>query len=426
MVKCVADLHLHSKYSRATSPDMELEGLSKWARIKGIDIVATGDFTHPKWVAELKKKCIERDDGFLDFNGMKFVLSAEIATIYSQGGKVRKVHHCLLAPSLEVVEQINERLAKRGNLEADGRPIIGMTSAALAEIVMGVSQKCMVIPAHVWTPWFGALGSKSGFDSIKECYEDMEKHIYALETGLSSDPAMNWRLSALDKYSLVSNSDSHSPAKMGREANVLDLPRITYEEMCDAIRTRKGFATTYEFFPEEGKYHVDGHRECGVTMSPEEAKKHNNICPVCKRPLTIGVLHRVAELADREDGFKPKGAVPFEHLIPLAEILGQVHQQGETTKPVQEDYFKLVKYFGNEFAVLHAPEDDLKFAAGETIASAIAGVRTGKVRVIPGYDGVYGKIELAGIARHEKESKSGKASKTEARKKPAQKTLEEF
>jgi uncharacterized protein (TIGR00375 family) len=303
-----------------------------------------------------------------------------------------------------------------------------MTSPELVEIVMGVSEKCMVIPAHAWTPWFGVLGSKSGFDSIRECYEDMEKHIHALETGLSSDPAMNWRLSALDKYSLVSNSDSHSPAKIGREANVFDLPRITYDEMCDAIRTKKGLATTYEFFPEEGKYHVDGHRECNVSMSPDEAKKHNNICPVCRRPLTIGVLHRVEELADRQEGFRPRGAVPFEHLVPLAEILAQVHGQGQMTKAVQEDYLKLVKYFGNEFAVLHAPEDDLKFAANDRIASAIAGVRSGKLRLIPGYDGVYGKIEIAGIARAEEESKIERAEKPGRGlgKKPAQKTLDEF
>ncbi|MCX6772115.1 MAG: endonuclease Q family protein [Candidatus Micrarchaeota archaeon] len=315
----VADLHIHSKYSRATSPGMELETLSRWARIKGICVLGTGDFTHPEWYKELQAKAIESDSGFLQHGGMNFVLSSEISCIYTQGGRGRRVHLVVLSPSLEIVAQINEALGKKYNLKSDGRPIIGASAVELADIVLNISDKNLVIPAHIWTPWFSVFGSMSGFDSLKECFGERARDIYAVETGLSSDPAMNWRLSELDRVQLLSNSDSHSPEKIGREANVLDLEHLTYNDMYEAIRYKeKGkLACTYEFYPEEGKYHYDGHRLCKVSMAPEETKKHNGICPVCKKPLTIGVMNRVDALADRPEGYKPKGAAPFESLVPL-------------------------------------------------------------------------------------------------------------
>ena len=373
-MKVVADLHIHSKYSRATSPGMELETLSKWAKIKGIDLLGTGDFTHPEWFSELQKKAIETDCGFLQYGGMNFVLSAELSCIYSQGGKGRRVHLVVLAPSLEVAGQINERLGKKYNLKSDGRPILGISAVELTEILLSISDKNLIIPAHIWTPWFSVFGSMSGFDSLKECFGKYEKDIYAIETGISSDPAMNWRLSSLDRVQLLSNSDSHSPEKIGREANVFDLDHLTYDELYEAIRYKeKGrLACTYEFYPEEGKYHFDGHRACNVSFAPEETKKNNGICPVCKRPLTIGVMNRVEALADRPDGFKPKGAAPFESLVPLKEILGDAMGKLPASRAVDEQYFSLIKAFGNEFAVLHA--------------------QPAKLRKVAGYDGEYGKI----------------------------------
>ncbi|MEM4633606.1 MAG: endonuclease Q family protein, partial [Candidatus Anstonellaceae archaeon] len=325
MVKAVADLHIHSKYSRATSQSMDLESLSRWAKAKGIDVVGTGDFTHPKWFLELESQTIESDCGFLQYNGVNFCLSCEVSCIYSQGGKMRRIHMVILSPSLEIAAQINERLEKKGNLKADGRPTFGMTAIEMCELVLGVSDKNLVIPAHAWTPWFSVFGSASGFDSLKECFGEYEKSIYAIETGLSSDPAMNWRLSQLDRLQLLSNSDSHSPEKIGREANVFELDRLTYDELYEAVRykEKRKLACTYEFYPEEGKYHFDGHRNCKVCFSPQETKKHGGICPVCRKPLTIGVLNRVEQLADRPEGFVPKNAVHFESLVPLKELLAE-------------------------------------------------------------------------------------------------------
>lgn len=404
-VKAVADLHIHSKYSRATSPGMALETLSQWAKIKGIDILGTGDFTHPAWFSELQKKAIESDNGFLQYNGMNFVLSAEISCIYTQGGKGRRIHLLVLSPSLEIVAQINERFGKKFNLKSDGRPILGTSAIEATETILGISEKNLVIPAHAWTPWFSVFGSKSGFDSLRECFGELEKKIYAIETGLSSDPAMNWRLSSLDRLQLVSNSDSHSPEKIGREANVFDLERLTYNELYEAIvyKDKKKLACTYEFYPEEGKYHYDGHRDCKVSFSPEETKKHNGICPVCKKPLTIGVMSRVAELADRNEGFVPKNAPPYESLVPLKEILAEVHGKAGASRPVEADYYSLIKHFGNEFAVLHAPHDRLVKAAGERIAEAIKRVEEGRVKKVAGYDGEYGKIIIFGEGEKERE-----------------------
>jgi len=413
-MKAVADLHIHSKYSRATSPGMELETLSKWAKIKGIDIVGTGDFTHPEWYRELEQKAIESDSGFLQYDGVNFCLSAEISCIYTQGGRGRRVHLVVLSPSLEVVAQINEQLGKKYNLKSDGRPIIGASAVELADIVQGISDKNLVIPAHIWTPWFSVFGSMSGFDSLKECFGEKARDIYAIETGLSSDPAMNWRLSELDRVQLLSNSDSHSPEKIGREANVFELDHLTYAEMYDAIRykEKKGLACTYEFYPEEGKYHYDGHRNCNVSFAPEETKKHNGICPVCKRGLTIGVMNRVDALADRPDGFKPKGAAPYESLVPLKEVLAEAMAKPPASKAVDAQYFALIKAFGNEFAALHAQSAKLKKVAGERVAEAIKRAEEGKVKKVAGYDGEYGHIII--FDKDEKEREVG------------QKTLGEF
>ncbi|VVC00409.1 Uncharacterised protein [uncultured archaeon] len=405
MVKVVADLHMHSHYSRATSPGMELETLSKWAKIKGIDLLGTGDFSHPEWYKEIEKKAIESDSGFLQYNGVNFVLSNEVSCIYTQGGHGRRMHIVILSPSLEIVAQINEQLGKRGNVKSDGRPIFGMSAIEMAEIVLSVSDKNLVIPAHAWTPWFSVFGSMSGFDSLKEAFGEYEKSIYAIETGLSSDPAMNWRLSSLDRLQLLSNSDSHSPEKIGREANVFDLDQFKYDDLYEAIRykEKKKLVCTYEFYPEEGKYHFDGHRNCNVSMAPEETKKHNGICPVCHKPVTVGVLNRVEQLADRQDGFVPKNAVPYESLVPLKEVLGEAMGKAAASKAVDAEYFQLIKAFGNEFAVLHAPHEKLKKVAGERIAEAVKRVEGGKVKKVAGYDGEYGHIIIFGEKEKERE-----------------------
>jgi uncharacterized protein (TIGR00375 family) len=374
---------------------MELETLSAWAKIKGIDLLGTGDFTHPGWLAELEKKAIESDSGFLSFGGANFCLSSEISCIYSQDGRTRRVHLILLSPSIEIAKQINEALEKNGaNLKADGRPTLGMSAIEVCEAVFGISDKNLIIPAHAWTPWFSVFGSMSGFDSLKEAFGEYEKDIYAIETGLSSDPAMNWRLSALDRLQLLSNSDSHSPEKIGREANVFDLDAMTYMELYDAIRykEKRKLACTYEFYPEEGKYHYDGHRNCKVSFSPQETRKHGGICPVCKKPLTIGVMNRVEQLADRKEGFVPKNAVPFESLVPLKEILAEALGKSQSSVAVESQYYSMIKRFGNEFAALHASQEEIEKAAGKRVAEAIRRVEEGRVKKVAGYDGQYGKI----------------------------------
>ncbi|MCJ7816463.1 MAG: endonuclease Q family protein, partial [Candidatus Aenigmarchaeota archaeon] len=324
-MKVIADLHLHSRYSRATSTQLTIPNLTKYARIKGLNLLGTADCTHPLWIQELKGSLKEDGTGVLrDKDGFGFILSGEISSIYSQGGKVRRVHNIILLKNFEIAEHVNEVLTKRGvNLKSDGRPICGIPCPELVEIIMGVDKEAEVIPAHVWTPWFSVFGSESGFDSIEECYKDQAKNIHALETGLSSNPAMNWRLSSLDNYSLLSFSDSHSfwPWRIGRECTMFDVKELTYSNIIRAIRTKSGLASTVEFFPEEGKYHFDGHRACNISLSPEESRKLGHWCPVCKRHLTIGVLHRVEELADRPQGYVPKGAIPFKSLIPLTEII---------------------------------------------------------------------------------------------------------
>ena len=399
-MKFIADFHLHSKYSRATSRDMDLENLDKWAKIKGIKVLGTGDFTHPEWFGNLKINLEPAEPGLFKLKNSesetRFILTSEISCIYSKGGRVRKIHIIIFAPSFEVVEKINVQLGWIGNLKSDGRPILGLDAKELAKIVLGASPDCLVIPAHAWTPWFAIFGSKSGFNSIEECFEDYSKYIYALETGLSSDPAMNWRLSFLDNITLISNSDSHSPKKIGREANVFDT-EISYREIAEAIKTKnpQKFLYTIEFYPEEGKYHFDGHRNCGVKLSPSETKKYAGLCPVCGKPLTVGVLNRVEELADREEGFRPPNSIPFKSLVPLEEVVADAVNQNTGTKEVVKEYQNLIEKLGSEFNILlDVPKETLQSATLPEIAEGIMRAREGKVFKEEGYDGVYGKIRV--------------------------------
>ncbi len=412
-MKFVADFHLHSKYSRATSRDMDLEHLNKWSKIKGIKVLGTGDFTHPEWLKSLKEKLEPAESGLFKLKNSdsetRFILTTEISCIYSKKGRVRKIHIIIFAPSFEIVEKINVQLGWIGNLKSDGRPILGLDAKELAKIVLNSSPDCLVIPAHAWTPWFAIFGSKSGFDSIEECFEEYSKHIYALETGLSSDPAMNWRLSVLDKITLISNSDSHSPQKIGREANVFDT-EISYPAILEAIKTKnpQKFLYTIEFYPEEGKYHFDGHRNCQIRLSPQETRKYNGICPNCGKPLTIGVLNRVEQLADRLEGFQPESRIPFKSLVPLEEIVADVLFQSTGTKEVEKEYKNLIDKFGSEFKVLlDISKDEFDGITLSEIAEGITRVREGKVYIEPGYDGVYGKIKIFSQGEQKNLSKQG-------------------
>jgi uncharacterized protein (TIGR00375 family) len=407
-MRFIADLHVHSHYSRATSPDMCPEGIWKWAQLKGITVIGTGDFTHPQWVKELKKKLDPIGNGLFSLRekylteevpvscktDVSFVLSAEISSIYSKNGKTRKVHSVILAPDFESVERLNRALSKIGNLKSDGRPILGLDAKKLLQMTLDASPEALLIPAHAWTPHFSVLGAASGFGSLEECYEDLTPHIHAIETGLSSDPLMNWRISALDAVTLVSNSDAHSAAKIGREANILDTD-ITYAAMMKAIKTRKGFLGTIEFFPEQGKYHNDGHRNCGVSLTPKETVDHNYLCPECGRKVTVGVMHRVEKLADREEGFKLTGAPSFVSIIPLPEIIAEGLECGVNTKKVNALYLPMLERLGNEFKILlETPLDDIEHAGTPLIREAIARMRAGNVHISPGYDGEYGTVKI--------------------------------
>lgn len=398
-MRFIADFHIHSKYSRATSPLSTLENYSKAAKIKGIDVIGTGDFTHPQWLLNLENKLVQSKPGLYslksDKNGPHFILTSEISCIYSKKGKVRKIHILVLAPSFKSVESINKELSKKGNLKADGRPILGIEAKELLKIVLNACPDCLVIPAHCLTPWFGIFGSKSGFDSIEECFDDLSKYIFAIETGLSADPPMIWRIPDGRRVTLISNSDAHSPAKVGREVNVFDTD-LSYFSIYQAIKNKdkSKFLFTIEFYPQEGKYYFDGHRNCGVSLSPQESKKYNNICPVCGRPLTIGVLHRVEQLADKPIGFRPQGAIPFKHLMPLKEIIGQVIGQGSDTKGVERIYQSFINEFGNEFNILlNVSSPDLN-KLNPAVAQAVEHLRKGEVSLIPGYDGVFGEVEV--------------------------------
>jgi uncharacterized protein (TIGR00375 family) len=392
----IADFHIHSKYSRATSPNMDVENIAKYARMKGISLVGTGDFTHPLWLKELKEKLKPLDNSLFDYDGILLILTSEVNNVFSKGGKLKQIHNILFAPSFEVVEQINELLAKKGDLSSDGRPSLNMTAGELVEGIMDISRECAIVPAHAWTPWRSIFGSASGFNSVEECFEEQSKHIFALETGLSSDPKMNWMLSSLDKYALISNSDSHSPQKIGREANVFSLEKPSYSAILDAVRKkdRDIFKMTIEFFPEEGKYHYDGHRDHNVRLSPEESMKNNNLCPVCKKKLTIGVMHRVMELADRKYCYTPPDAIPFVHVIPLDELIANVRGKHAGSVSVQKEYSSLISSFGTEFYILlNATPEELRNRIPEEIVDVIIKVREGKVHILPGYDGVYGEIK---------------------------------
>jgi uncharacterized protein (TIGR00375 family) len=396
----IADFHIHSKYSRATARNMDLENLDKWAKIKGIKVLGTGDFTHPEWFKNLKKELEPAEAGLFKLKKGKsetrFILTSEISCIYKKKDKVRKIHVIIFAPSFEVVEEINIRLNLIGNIKSDGRPILGLDVKELLKIVLEASEDCLFVPAHCLTPWFSIFGSKSGFDSIEECFDDYSKYIYALETGLSADPAMLWRVPDGRKVALISNSDSHSPQKTGREANVFDT-EVSYQAIIEAIKTKdpKKFLYTVEFYPEEGKYHYDGHRVCNVRLSPQETKKYNGICPVCGKPLTIGVLNRIEAIADKEEGFKPQGVIPFKSLAPLEEIIADVLSKGTGTKQVGKEYNNLIENFNSEFSILlDASQKKLAEVTLPEIAEGIIRVREGRVFKEPGYDGVYGRVRV--------------------------------
>ncbi len=399
-MRIIADLHIHSKYSRATSPDMYVEKLSDWAKIKGINVIGTGDFTYPLYFTELKQRLEPAEPGLFRLkksdSPVRFMFTTEISNIFNSGGDVKKIHTLILAPDPNIVEKINTKLSMHGKLSSDGRPIFGFHVRELVKLVMDVSPDCLIVPAHAWTPWFSIFGSNSGFDSIEECFGDEAKYIYAIETGLSSDPGMNWRISALDRISLISNSDAHSPSRIGREANVFNC-ELNYYEIINVIKEKNKdkFLFTIEFFPEEGKYHLDGHRLCNLSMPPKESLKNNNRCPVCKRELTIGVLHRVEKLADRDDGFMPENAIPQKHLVPLEEIIAEALGTKTGTKKVEEEYMKIVSTGGSELHVLmDLPEADLFKIAPQRVAEGIKNARDGKVLRIAGYDGLYGKISV--------------------------------
>jgi uncharacterized protein (TIGR00375 family) len=396
----IADFHVHSKYSRATSKDMQPEALAQWAEMKGIKVLGTGDFTHPTYFAELKAKLEPQSNGLLGLvkgpNRTYFLLTAEVSNIFSDRGKTRKIHTLIFAPDFEVAERINERLGKMGRLSADGRPIFGFPVRELVKAIMDISEHCLVIPAHAWTPWFSLFGANSGFDSLEECFGEEAKHIHAIETGLSSDPEMNWRLSALDRITLISNSDAHSPNRIGREANV-----FAGDPNCDEIlksirhKDRSKFLFTIEFYPEEGKYHYDGHRACGVVFSPSETRKNDYLCPVCKKKLTIGVMHRVESLADRPGGAMPAAGIPDVHLVPLEEIIAAALEQGVDTVAVEREYQRMISQGESEFNILlDLLPSDLAGFCTPRILEGILRVREGKIRILPGHDGVYGKIQI--------------------------------
>jgi uncharacterized protein (TIGR00375 family) len=399
-MRFIADFHIHSKFSRATSRDMEVETLSRWAVKKGISLLGTGDFTHPTYFSDLQVKLEPLGNGLLKLKkedrGIRFILTTEVCNIYKQGGKTRRIHTLLFAPGFKAVEAISSKLAGLGKLSSDGRPIFTFPAKDLAKMVLDISSDCLIVPAHAWTPWFSIFGANSGFDSIEECFEELAPEIHAVETGLSSDPEMNWRLSALDRITLISNSDAHSPNRLGREANAFDC-ELDYQEIVEAIRRkdRRRFLFTIEFFPEEGKYHYDGHRDCRVIFSPSETKNCECVCPVCKKKLTIGVLHRVDELADRPEGFIPRNALPSIRLIPLEEVIAGGLGLNVGTKAVETEYERLVERGGSEFRILldAAPEELATFMPSRILEGLIR-MRQGKVSILPGHDGVYGKINL--------------------------------
>ncbi len=410
----LADFHIHSCYSRATSKAMRPVEINSAAKRKGIHIIGTGDFTHPEYLEELEETLEPDGTGLYvckdDPEGTRFILTAEVSNIFTQGGRSRRIHTVLFAPDFEVVKDIQRRLDAVGNIRSDGRPIFGFPVKELVRMVMEASPDCMVIPAHIWTPWFSLFGAKSGFDTLEECFEEQSSHIHALETGLSSDPEMNWRLSCLDSYTLISNSDAHSPAKIAREANVFSC-EPTYKNLTNAIKKNgEGFEGTIEFFPEEGKYHFDGHRACSICLKPSETIKLEGICPVCGRPLTVGVAHRVEELADRPEGFIPEQAKPSLHIVPLEVIIAQAFGVKSITARVVKEYNRITDMAGTEMEILMwKSPDELRKVISERVFQGIMAMRKGKIRIFPGFDGEYGKVNLF-------ETKTPQATKQESGK----------
>ena len=406
-----ADLHVHSRFSRACSKNCDLPSLAWWALRKGITVVGTGDFTHPGWAGELRETLEPAEPGLFQLRPdlasrlrrdsppscqqpVRFMLSSEISTIYRAGDRTRKVHHLLYAPTLDAAAAITAALGKVGNLASDGRPILGLDSRHLLDITLNAGPGCYLVPAHIWTPWFAVLGSKSGFDSVADCYGDLAEHVFAVETGLSSDPPMNWMCSSLDGYRLVSNSDAHSPPMLGREATTLDT-ELDYFAIEDALRTGAGLHGTINFFPEGGRYHLDGHRKCGIRLEPAESAACGGLCPECGKPLTIGVLNRVAELADRPAGYRPAGAPQSTSLVALPEVIGEILGSGAKSKKVTAEVDRLVGALGPELAILlEVPLDELSRAGGSLLAEAVSRLRAGTARKDPGYDGEYGVIRL--------------------------------
>jgi len=418
----ILDFHIHSKYSRATSKNFDLEEMYKWSKIKGVDIISAADFTHPAWFRTLEQNLVEYQSGaglyyYKNKNqDVLFIISTEISCIYSQGGKTRRVHICLLAPSLEIAKKINESLAARGaKLASDGRPILGISAKNILEMCLEIDERIMVIPAHAWTPWFAVFGSKSGFDSLEECFEDLTPYIHAIETGLSSDPLMNWQWSKLDDITLVSNSDAHSGPRIGREANVLDLQDVTYDEIRKIVNTKdkKRFLYTIEFYPEEGMYHYDGHRDCNFSCTPQESiNKYKNICPKCKKVLTLGVLNQVTKLADRtEDNIETVDRLPYKNIVPLPEIIADFYGVNRSSKKVERLYFDIINKAGNEFKVtLDLGSDDLKKIMPTVLAEGIIKMRDKKLKVLPGFDGQYGQVSI--FTNQERAQASAKLDQT--------------
>jgi len=414
MQELVVDLHIHSHYSRATSKDCTFEGLYRWGKLKGINIIGTGDCTHPAWFAEMRGKLESAEDGLFKLKDefaapidaalppsvrsqlIRFVPSVEIATIYSKGGKVRKLHQLIILPSFKAVSELIARLERIGNLKADGRPILGLDSKELLRYALQSDANALYIPAHIWTPWFGMFGSKSGFDSVQEAYEELAPEIHAIETGLSSDPGMNWRVQDLDGLTITSNSDAHSPQKLGREATVV-RSAVSFDAVMGAIKTNDArLIGTIEFFPEEGKYHADGHRACNIRFTPEQTAAHNGLCPVCGKPLVVGVENRLSELATRPRNYYPKNAKLVEYIIPLAEILAELRGvKSVSGKAVMADYHEVLDRLGNEFSILRSvPTEAMEAAGFPHLALAVSRLRAGNVVRDPGYDGIYGTIKV--------------------------------
>ncbi len=405
-MKVIADLHTHSRFSRACSPQLTLPNLDKWAKIKGINLLTVADFTHPVWLKECEEKLESLGNGFYKLknsqSGVSFIFTTEISFIYKKGGRVRRVHEIIFSPNLETTQKINKVLFERGfNLKSDGRPILGLSDRDFLELVKDINENIEIVPAHIWTPWFSLFGSNSGFGNIEECFEDMSKYIFALETGLSADPAMCWRWSTLDRFTLISNSDSHSLKNIGREANVFEIEKdkFSYNELIRILKQKdsKRFLYTIEFFPEEGKYHFDGHRECGMVFNPKETVKRKNICPVCKRPLTLGVSYRIEQLADRETGYVPKNKPGYKRLIELDKIIAQsLGVKGRESKAVMDIYHQMIKQLGGELNILtECPLQEMdNKGIDERIIEGIKRVREEKLFINPGYDGLYGEISI--------------------------------